>query len=136
MAQNVTTKLAWRDGLVCDASFEGVTPVKVTAKSNLEKYPGAWSPVHMLVSSIETCFFVTFLFIAAKAHVEISSYQSEAEGMMDAPDGKHSAITTVAIRPRVGLTNEMDRSKLTQLFEKTEEYCTVGNSLNFKVKVL
>jgi organic hydroperoxide reductase OsmC/OhrA len=73
--------------------------------------------------------------ILEKARVEITSYESEAEGVLGMVDDKHSAITGITIRPKVGLKNESDRSKLPQLYQKTEEYCVVGNSFNFKIKI-
>jgi len=135
MSNTITTKLK---GITSGAmaEFENVAPIKVVAKSLLEKHQGAWSPVHMLVSSVETCFFVTLLAIAEKAHVEIKAYESSAEAEMGLKDGKHSAITSITIRPKVELADENDRQKLPNLFKKAEEYCTVGNSLNFTARIL
>lgn len=133
---SLKTRANWKQGLLCNAGFEGVKDVEVTTKGALFEYKGAWSAVHMLVSAVETCFMVTFLSIAEKARVGIKSFESEAEGEMTAPDGKHSAITSITIRLNVQLLNDSDRAKLQALYEKAEQYCVVGNSLNFKVKVL
>ncbi len=133
---NLTTKASSKDLGVIDAGFENAGPIKVAAKSILEKHPGAWSPVHMLVSAAETCFWVTFSMIAEKAHLGIKSVESEAEGVMESKDGKHFAITGIKIRPTVRLVNESDRPRLPELYKKAEEYCVVGNSFNFKVEVV
>lgn len=132
---DLNTKLVWKGGNVCEAVAGEVAPIKVVAKSLLSDNPGTWSPVHMLVSAAETCFFVTFQMIAERARVEFTSFESEATGELGTPDGKHSAVTAVTIRPKVTLKNESDRPKLHNLFQKAEEYCTVGNSFNFKVKI-
>lgn len=132
---DLRTQLTWDNDKTCKSSFENVSPINVMAKSLLNEHKGVWSPVHMTVASAETCFFVTLLMILEKAHVEIRSYESEAEGILGTPDGKHSAITGITIRSKIGLKNESDRQRLHQLYQKAEEYCTVGNSFNFKIKI-
>jgi uncharacterized OsmC-like protein len=129
---DITTKAVSKDLNVINAGFENAEPLKVAAKGILDKHPGAWSPVHMLVSAVETCFWVTFGMIAEKARVEVRSVESEAEGVIEAKDGRHFAITGIKIRPIVQLVNESDRPKLPELYKKAEEYCVVGNTLNIR----
>ncbi|PIR17075.1 MAG: hypothetical protein COV46_05810 [Deltaproteobacteria bacterium CG11_big_fil_rev_8_21_14_0_20_49_13] len=133
---SLKTRANWKQGLLCNTGFESVKDIDVTTKGALDEYKGAWSPVHMLVSAVETCFMVTFLSIAERAHVGIRAFESETEGEITTPDGKHSAITSITIRPNVQLLNKSDRTKLQGLYEKAEQYCVVRNSLNFKVKIL
>lgn len=135
MSGDINTRLVWREGEICDISFGDREKIGVTGKSNLEKYDKAWSPVHLMVSAVESCFLATFLAIAERSRVEIKSFKSTAEGVIDTIDGKRTAITSITIRPKVELINESDKTRLPKLFEKAEEYCTVGNSLNFKVKI-
>lgn len=132
---DLNTRLLWQGGSICSASFDGVLPVKVAAKGLLPRHPGAWSPVHMLVAAAETCFFVTFQMIAERARVEFISYESEAEGKIETKDGKHGAVTAITIRPKITLKDRNDEARLPALFKKAEEYCTVGNSFNFKVNI-
>jgi uncharacterized OsmC-like protein len=125
--------VVWKDGMVFEAGFEGAKPVTITGKMELDKTSGAWSPVHMLVAAAEDCFALTFFKMAEKFHVKITSYRSEANATLDAPDGKHFAITSITINPKIGLENEADRPKRRSIFEKVEEYCPVGNTLKIKI---
>jgi organic hydroperoxide reductase OsmC/OhrA len=127
--------LVWKNGELL-AGFEGVEPIRAVAKTVMNEHKGAWSPVHMLAASIEACFAVTFLMIAEKAHVDITSFETTSTSTLEAKDGKHTAVTAIEIRPKVGLKNEGDRSKLEQFFKKAEAYCVVGNSLNFRPKII
>ncbi|MBI2092917.1 MAG: OsmC family protein [Deltaproteobacteria bacterium] len=133
MADILTTGVVWKDGLVFEAGFEKAKPVAITGKKELDKTAGAWSPVHMLVAAAEDCFALTFFKMAEKFHVKVTSYRSEAKATLDAPDGKHFAITSITINPKIGLENEADRPKLQSIFEKVEEYCPVGNTLKVKI---
>ncbi len=135
MENTISTKLDWKNGACCSANFGAVDTISVTSKTALADNPKAWSPVHMLLSAAETCFFVTFQMIADKSHVSFSHFSSEATAEIGMPDGKHHAITSITIKPKVTLINEADRQKLDVLFQKAEEYCTVANSLNFKVVI-
>jgi len=135
MTQTIKTQ-ALSTGETIAARFENSQSVTVVGKNLLEKNVGAWSPVHMLLSAVETCFLVTFRMIAERAHVGIGSIKSEATGTIDSTDGKHFAITAIQIRPTVQLLNAQDNHKLSDLYKKAEEYCVVGHSLNLKVEVV
>lgn len=135
MSNTLTTRVIRKNDEFV-AMAEGVESIRVVGKTVMAGHKGAWSPVHMLVSAAETCFWVTFSMITEKARVEIKSVESEAEGVMESKDGKHFAITAIKIRPNVQLVNESDRPRLPGLYKKAEEYCVVGNSFNFKVEIV
>lgn len=135
MEHNIITNVKWTGEHACSASFGTAAGIKVTSKSGLEAMKSAWSPVHMLVSAAEACFLVTFLMIAEKSHVAISSYESEAEGEMGLIDGKRMAITSITIRPKIKLVNPVDETKIPNLLQKAEEYCVVANSLKLKINI-
>lgn len=115
--------------------FESHPPIDVVGMSKTKDIPEAWSPPHMLLAAVESCFLITLISIAEKMKIGIKSYASTAEGVVASPDGKHSEISEIVLKPTFHLENDEDRPRLKLLAQKAEEYCLVRNSLKTKVKV-
>lgn len=117
------------------SNFSGHPDVMFVGSKNIATSPEAWTPPAILLAATESCFFLTMQALAEKMHIGIKGYTSEAEGVLDSPDGKHTEFTGIIIRPKVELIEESDRSKLPGLFEKAETYCYVARSLKCPVKI-
>ena len=96
--------------------------------------PGdAWSPEHLLLSSVASCFLFTFRAVARAAHVEFVDLTVSAEGTVD-----HLAAVTmfteIVLRPRLIVGRGTDREKLASVFAKTEKGCLVSASLKTPVR--
>ena len=128
------TELSYEAGKIVSL-FESHPPIDVAGMSKAKEIPEAWSPPHMLLAAVESCFLVTLLSIAEKMKIAIKSYASTAEGVIGAPDGKHHEVSEITIRPTFHLENEEDRPRLKLLVQKSEEYCLVRQSLKTKVKI-
>ena len=115
--------------------FESHPPIDVDGMSRTAEIPEAWDPPHMLLAAVESCFLLTLLSIAEKMKISIKSYASTAEGVIAAPDGKHSEVAEIVLRPAFHLENDADRPRLKLLVQKAEEYCLVRNSVKSKVRV-
>lgn len=88
-----------------------------------------WSPEHLFLSSISSCFMSTFLLFASKLHCEISRFECNTIGHIQLVDGKYK-FTTINVYPKILLVNEADFSKAKLADEKTRKYCLVSNSIN------
>lgn len=117
------------------SNFPGHPEVMFVSSKEIATSPEAWTPPAILLAATESCFFLTMQALAEKMHIGIKGYSSEAEGVLDSPDGKHTEFTGITIRPKVELIDEADRSKLSGLFEKAETYCYVARSLKCPVKI-
>lgn len=125
-------------------TFDGtMTSSHLTDKPaiGMAKLPGwqeakdQWTPPHAFVASVESCFFLTMLDVAAKMRVGITGYRSSASGRLVTEDGRHKQVDEIVIRPEVELANEADRKKLPKLFQMAEEYCLVARSLKTKIVI-
>lgn len=97
--------------------------------------PGdAWSPEHLLLASVESCFLFTFRAVARAAHVEFVDLNVHAEGTVDHQAGV-TRFTEILLRPRITVSRGADREKLAHLVEKTEKACLVSASLSTPVHV-
>jgi organic hydroperoxide reductase OsmC/OhrA len=116
-------------------TYSGHADLTVAGMHGIEDRPDAWSPVHLLVAAMESCFFLTLSAVAEKMRIGVESYASTAEGQLTSADGKHKEVSEVVIRPTIKLKNEEDRAKLPQLFKIAEENCYVARSLKAKLRI-
>ena len=95
--------------------------------------PGSWSPEHLLLSAANLCLMTTYMALARKAGLEVASYRSEAEGILDKT--KEGLVFT-----RIGLRVEIQApaerlEEARRLVETAEKYCIISNSLKRPVVV-
>jgi len=97
--------------------------------------PGdAWSPEHLLLASVESCFLFTFRAVARASKIEFVDLNVHAEGTVDHQAGV-TRFTDIVLRPRVIVRRGTDREKLAFALAKTEKACLVSASLVTPVRV-
>jgi peroxiredoxin-like protein len=97
--------------------------------------PGdAWSPEHLLLGSIATCYLFTLRAVAANSGVDFVDLELAAEGMVDRADGA-IRFTGIVLRPRVRLATGTDAVRAGRILDKAERACLVSASLAFPVRV-
>jgi organic hydroperoxide reductase OsmC/OhrA len=133
-AMTITTELRY-DGEQAESFFDGHPAVMIEKLSGMAESLEAWSPPHLFVAAVESCFFTTMQVIAAKMHVGIRSFSSASAGTLVSPDGKHKEFSEIVLRPKIELADENDRPKLSQLYKLAEEYCVVARSLKTTVRI-
>ena len=89
-------------------------------------------PEDMLVAALSSCHMLSFLAIAAKKRLTVTSYQDEAVGFLENEGGK-LWITRVILRPRVKI--ETDAEALMQIHHMAHEACFIANSVKTEVTV-
>jgi peroxiredoxin-like protein len=88
-----------------------------------------WSPEHLFLSAISSCYMSTFLAFAKKMHFEISHFECEVIGQIKLVNGKY-AFTTINVYPSIFIATEKIKEKVTLAIEKTQKYCLISNSVN------
>ncbi len=91
-----------------------------------------WTPEHLFLSSISSCFMTTFLVFAQKLALPFSDLDCNAIGQVEIIDGKYK-FTHINLYPRVHITGETLREKANLALEKTHKYCLITNSVNADV---
>jgi organic hydroperoxide reductase OsmC/OhrA len=133
-ATTVSTEMRF-DGHRTESFFDGHPAIFLENLARVAEDSEAWSPPHLFVASVESCFFLTMLAVAKKMRVEIKSYSSTAEGLLVSPDGSHQEFREIRIRPDVTLADAADRARLPQLVKLAEEHCLVARSLKTTVRI-
>jgi uncharacterized OsmC-like protein len=97
--------------------------------------PGdAWSPEHLLLASVESCFLFTFRAVARASNLEFVNMHVHIEGTVDRQAGV-TRFTEIVIRPRLTLASGADRAKVAAVVAKTEKACLVSATLAIPVRV-
>jgi len=94
-------------------------------------------PEDLLVASLSSCHMLSFLAIASKKKVTVTSYEDDAIGFLenDSPDGKGGTlwITRVILRPLV--VSDADAATLAEIHHLAHEACFIANSVKTDVRV-
>ena len=88
-----------------------------------------WTPEHLFLASISSCFMTTYLAFAKKLHFGISHLECNAIGQIELINGRYK-FTTIDLYPQIFIADEELREKANQAVEKTHRYCLISNSVN------
>lgn len=92
---------------------------------------GRWTPEHMLVAAVASCFVSTFEGMAQSSRLEFGSLRLAAEGVL-ANEGGGWRFIEIKLRPVVIVHKEEDHVRAVRLLEKAENSCLVARSLQSK----
>lgn len=90
--------------------------------------PGLWTPEHLLLASVSTCYVATLRAVAEASRLRFSSLQLTAEGTIEKQEGGFR-FTRIQLRPVVTIDKEDERERMGRLLEKAERVCLVSRSL-------
>jgi organic hydroperoxide reductase OsmC/OhrA len=89
-------------------------------------------PEDMLVAALSSCHMLSFLAIASKKRLTVTSYQDDAVGFLEDEGGK-LWMTRVILRPKV--TIDADGETLAHIHHLAHEACFIANSVKTEVTV-
>ena len=120
--------------------FDGGAVVLASASPHV--VPAPWSdaagvdPEEAFVASLSSCHMLFFLDFARRAGVVVTSYEDDAEGVMEKGADGRVRITKVTLRPRIEFGGEApDQAALDDLHHKAHEACFIANSVTSEVVV-
>jgi len=91
--------------------------------------PGLWTPEHLWLAAISTCYVATFRAVAEASKVEIHGLEVAVEGLIEKVDGKYQ-FTKVTLRPTVSIVHEQDYERTGKIIEKAERSCLIARSIS------
>ncbi|MDR7210255.1 OsmC family protein [Flavobacterium piscis] len=112
---------------VLNTKIEVVTPPEFP-----KGIPGLWSPEHLFVASVNSCFMTTFLAVAENSKLEFTNFECNAIGTLDRMEGKF-CITEITLSPILTIKDETFRDKGIRVMEMSEKACLISNSITSKV---
>jgi peroxiredoxin-like protein len=123
-------KLNWQEknkGILSASDAEGTIDVATPPEFGGEGKP--WSPEHLFLSAVSSCFMTTYLAFAKKLQFEIANFECNTIGQIEIVNGKYK-FTLINVYPKIFVSNESVRQKANMALEKTHKYCLISNSIN------
>lgn len=114
-------------------SADGLPTLEVAAPPEFDGHAGIWSPEHLFVASVASCYMTTLLAIAGVSKVEIRSLEIPAVGTVVRGEDRLYSIPSIVLRPHITLASEKDLPRAERLAEKAERVCMVSRSLKSDV---
>lgn len=108
--------------------------INFAAPPEFQGEPGLWTPEHLLVASVATCFLATFRAIAENSKLQVARLEVEAEGLLEKEEGGFR-FTQVVVRPRLVIAEAADEERAQRLLEKAERACLITRSLSSHVEL-
>lgn len=127
-----TTDLHWFEDKVGVVSSPSLKSLSVSTPPEFGGPEGEWSPEHLFLSSITSCFMSTYLVFVNKMKIENTGFECTATGQVEIVDGKYK-FTYIHIYPKAFVGNDADVEKAKVAMEKTKKYCLISNSVNAEI---
>ena len=125
------SKLKWvenTEGLL--TSPEITDPIKVaTPKIFKGLGDNMWSPEHLLISAVSSCFMTNYLFYAKQKGLSISRFECEAIGQVEI-ENSNLKFTMINIYPKVEVEKKEWADLAKEVIELTKQNCLVAKALN------
>lgn len=113
--------------------LEEVQPsITFSAPPEFQGKPGCWTPEHLFLASIASCYVSTFSGIASFSKFEFLSLDVQLDGTVEKDEGGWR-FTQVNLRPRLKILLAKDREKASRLIEKAEKTCLIARSLTSRL---
>jgi peroxiredoxin-like protein len=90
--------------------------------------PGLWTPEHLLLAAVSTCYVATLRAVAEASKVEFISLELNVEGSIEKQEGGFR-FTRILLRPTISIEKEEGRERVVRLLEKAERACLISRSL-------
>lgn len=93
---------------------------------------GVWSPEHLFVSAVSSCFMTTFLAIAENSKLDFKSLKIKSAGKLEKVDGKFM-MSEVMLKPVLTIPAETDPEKAERILHKSDRACLISNSVRSNI---
>lgn len=121
-------------------TFDGGITIPASPSPSVVSAP--WSnkanvdPEEAFVASISSCHMLTFLYVAAKAGLAVSSYRDEAVGVLTKNERGVPWVSKVTLSPVIAWADRVpDAAELARLHHAAHDGCFIANSVKTEIVV-
>ena len=107
----------------CNGTIHVSTPLEFGGSGH------EWSPEHLLLSAITSCYMATFMGFSKKAKLSVDHLECKAIGLVQIVDGKYK-FTKVDVYPKIFLDGTSQLEAANSVAQKAQHYCLISNSIN------
>jgi peroxiredoxin-like protein len=128
-----STEVEWTGERAGNLRAPVLPSLHVDAPPEFKGHEGVWTPEHLFVAAVNTCFMTTFLAIAENSKLELASFKAGAKGKLEKVNGQGFLITEIILRPKLVIANARDAERASRILEKAERNCLISNSVKTRV---
>ncbi len=129
------TEVEWTGERHGELRAPALPNLDVDAPPEFKGHEGVWTPEHLFVAAVNSCFMTTFLAIAENSKLEFVQFRADAEGKLEKVEGQGLMITHITLRPRLVVKHSRDTERALRIFEKAEKNCLISNSIKGATKL-
>jgi peroxiredoxin-like protein len=129
------TEVEWKGERRGNVRSPNLPALEVVAPPEFQGHEGGWTPEHLYVASVSSCFMTTFLALAQNSKLEIVSFSVSARGKLDKVEGVGYQVTEIVLRPRLVIRESRDLERAARILEKAEKSCFISNSIKTAIKL-
>ena len=130
-----TTEVEWTGERRGDLSAPHLPDLEVDAPPEFKGHEGVWTPEHLFVAAVNSCFMTTFLAIAENSKLEFVSFSTDAKGTLEKLEGQGFIMTEVVLRPKLLVNHARDVERAGRILEKAEKNCLISNSIKSETRL-
>jgi peroxiredoxin-like protein len=130
-----TTEVEWTGERHGDLRSPVLPELRVDAPPEFKGHEGVWTPEHLFVASVNSCFMTTFLAIAENSKLDIVSFKTGATGKLEKLNGQGFAMTEITLQPKLIIGHAGDTERANRILEKAEKHCLISNSIKSATKL-
>lgn len=127
-----STEVEWTGERRGDLSGPDLPELAVDAPPEFKGHEGVWTPEHLFVAAVNSCFMTTFLAIAENSKLEFVSFSADAKGKLEKLEGQGFIMTEVVLRPKLLISHARDAERAGRILEKAEKNCLISKSIKTK----
>jgi peroxiredoxin-like protein len=129
------TEIEWKGERDLQLGGGKLPVIKAGAPPEFKGREENWSPEHLFVASLNSCYALTLLAIAEFSKVSVVSLSSTARGKLEKVPGSGYQITEIVVKPRIVISSANDLTRMPRILEKAKENCFVSNSIKSAITV-
>ena len=129
-----TVELSGDEGEYAVVSVPGTPALRTAPPKDFDGPGDAWSPEHLLMAAVETCFMFTFRALASASKLKFTSMRVSGEGVVNRAEGM-TRFTEIVLRPQLTIASGTDRDRALRLIDKAEKACLVSASLSTPIRL-
>jgi organic hydroperoxide reductase OsmC/OhrA len=122
-----------------DRSHSGASPpavaeLELSSDRAFRGDPALLNPEQLVLLAASSCQLLSFLAVAARAHVDVVGYEDEAEGFMP-EDDPPMRLTRIVLRPRITVRGDVTDERLHHWCEVAHHECYIASSLSTELTI-
>jgi len=127
--------VAWQGEKKGQLTAQDKDSLMVATPPEFRGHPGIWSPEDLFVAAVNGCIMTTFLYFIEQKNIQIASYESEAEGVLEIKD-KWLVFSQVNVKPTVVVNTPDQVKQVEDILLQSEKKCLISKSIKAEVTVI